>query len=483
MYNNNGFSMKNVILQFLFVALFIFVLVWIFPTRSELTTIISDSDQSVLLDRIYMENIVYMKDGAKGYFTNERLPQVIGESKILTLGEMLNLKIVLPFTDKNGETCSLDESYVEITKYENEYVMKVNLKCGEEENYLLVYMGCYDYCTSGVCEKNTSDILTPVIYPTKEVATPSCTLTVSSGSLYGNAFYIGNVTVAFASKDGGNGSKITAYGLGLSTNYSNNNSYTLNTIGTTKVYGYVKNAYGKTTTCSIDVKIGTKPSVAYLYEYNKTTDGYYTETDWSAYQTEKVDASSTVSVRIKTDTIQTLIGYNVTTVTDYTKPIYTTKTIVIGTTTKEVCTNYGYVNTGSYSAFAYTGTVLLNSYPTDTTTKKYVVYDDSTWICAEGCVAGTTHKYAVYTATPITEYKCTNYETQTTNITKDYQVITGYETTVSAKIPVYTYKDVQTYSYKTRSYVEGTTDTKWSAYGDNTLLSLGYSYTGNKQVK
>ena len=32
--------------------------------------------------------------------------------------------------------------------------MKVNLSCGDDEDYIIVYLGCYDYCdASGVCEK------------------------------------------------------------------------------------------------------------------------------------------------------------------------------------------------------------------------------------------------------------------------------------------------------------------------------------------
>ena len=99
------------------------------------------------------------------YFTTPRLPQKVGDKVKMTLGEMLDKKIILPFTDKNGDVCDEKASYVEITKYEDEFVMKVNLKCGKQENYLLVYMGCYDYCETALCEKNKTDIKTPIIYP------------------------------------------------------------------------------------------------------------------------------------------------------------------------------------------------------------------------------------------------------------------------------------------------------------------------------
>ena len=58
------------------------------------------------------------------------------------------------------------------------------------------------------------------------------------------------------------------------------------------------------------------------------------------------------------------------------------------------------------------------------------------------------------------------------------QVITGYKTT-QTKEPVYETKSVKYYSYMTRTWVEGTEDRKWSVKNDTTLLSSGYSYTGN----
>jgi len=76
MYNeNSNFSIKNIIIQFLFVALFIFLLIWLFPLKSDLKDInINNDGTSILVDRIFNENIIAMKDGAKDYFTLARLP-------------------------------------------------------------------------------------------------------------------------------------------------------------------------------------------------------------------------------------------------------------------------------------------------------------------------------------------------------------------------------------------------------------------------
>ncbi len=159
------FSFKNFFLTILIVLLFVFLMLWLFPTRGYVNKLHEDNNQnqqvfdldrlSVLYDEIFANNVSRMKDAAIGYFTNERLPQKVKESKKLTLKEMYDLHLVLKMKDKDGNPCDTQKSYVEITKYTEEYRLKVNLSCGKEEDYIIVYLGCYNYCPGGVCEKET----------------------------------------------------------------------------------------------------------------------------------------------------------------------------------------------------------------------------------------------------------------------------------------------------------------------------------------
>ena len=449
MYNeNSNFSIKNIILEFLFVALFIFILIWLFPLKSDLTNAINDievkgTDISVLTDRIFNENIISMKDAAKSYYTTPRLPKNVGDKVKMTLGEMLEKKIILPFTDKNGKACDTKASYVEITKYDEEFIMKVNLKCGKEENYLLVYMGCYDYCSTTLCEKNSSDVKAPVIYKTKKEVKPSVNIVCSvvNGVYYDNN---GNVT--------------------SQANFNN--------------------------VCSSPSPTPT-PTVEYLYEYKKTTNGYYKESDWSEWSTTEVSASSTRAVRIKTVKEKKLIGYNVTKETDYNSPIYANKVVSTGTETILVCNKWDYVSSGSQKVsngeWNYVGLVTLYSVPTNTSTEKYefVRFTDET--CKESCSSTTGmifKKYVVGSSSvDLSTYECVSSSYQTIALSTTVQTIIGYNKKITKKEPVY--KDVENkyYSYKTRTYVAGTTDIKWSSYNDTTLLAAGYNYTGNRKQK
>ena len=150
--------LKEFLLKLILIIIFVLLLIWLVPWPN------MDSYMDALnplKSQIFNSNIQEMKDAAITYFTSERLPQNVGDKKTLTLQQMLDMKLLIPFVDKNGDSCDVTASYVMIEKQETEYLMKVNLKCGEEENYILVHLGCYAYCTTDICEKKET-IVTPV---------------------------------------------------------------------------------------------------------------------------------------------------------------------------------------------------------------------------------------------------------------------------------------------------------------------------------
>ena len=103
--DNTKFSIKDMIIQFLFIALFIFILIWLFPLKSDLknlevTTVNENSNNEVLYDRIFNENILSMKESAKSYYTTPRLPKNVNDKVKMTLGEMLEMKLLLEIKDK-----------------------------------------------------------------------------------------------------------------------------------------------------------------------------------------------------------------------------------------------------------------------------------------------------------------------------------------------------------------------------------------------
>ena len=109
--------------------------------------------EGLIKENVFNENLKNIKEAAVSYFTNERLPQTVGETEKITLGSMIDKKLIRTVYDASANTCSIDKSYVEVTKEDNEYVMKINLSCSDMEDYIIVHLGCYDYCDKDVCEK------------------------------------------------------------------------------------------------------------------------------------------------------------------------------------------------------------------------------------------------------------------------------------------------------------------------------------------
>ena len=151
---NRRFSWTSFFIKVIIIIIFILFTVWLLS----LTTKGLSSSLNILKDDIFSQNVEKMKEVGKEYFTTERLPEKVGEVKTLTLAKMYDQNLILEIKDKNGYSCSAKNSYVSVEKLEDEYQMKVYLSCGEEEDYIVVIMGCYNYCKTDICEqKKTTD--------------------------------------------------------------------------------------------------------------------------------------------------------------------------------------------------------------------------------------------------------------------------------------------------------------------------------------
>jgi len=144
-----GGLLKEFIMKLILIIIFVLLLIWLVPWPNMDSYI---NSLNPLKDQIFNSNLQTMKEAGITYFTSERLPKEVGEKTTLTLQKMLDMKLLIPFTDRNGNSCDVTKSYVSLEKKETEYVMKVNLKCGEEEDYILVHLGCYSYCDKDICE-------------------------------------------------------------------------------------------------------------------------------------------------------------------------------------------------------------------------------------------------------------------------------------------------------------------------------------------
>lgn len=444
------FSFKSFFLTLLLVLLFIFLMLWLFPTKNYVDNKLQSTYDlerlEVLYDEIFANNVARMKDAAIGYYTNERMPQTVGESKKLTLEQMYDLHLVLKMKDKNGKPCHTTKSYVEMTKYTEEYRLKVNLSCGTQEDYIIVYLGCYNYCSDGICEKR--------------VPTPSKT----------------------TAKEEQTGGKVST-----STNSSKDNSSTPSNPSTP-------------TTPSNPI------SKKYLYEYKLVVDDSTTCGNWSNWQKDEIKATDLVKVQTKQ--VEEILKYNTVKV-PYTKTetitkqvteryiskyitelvLTGTKEIQIGTTTK---TTYKEVQVGTNQVS--TGKIGTGSkVPSNTSTTIYKVISVDTPTSCSYCENETIYTWEIYEIKPV--YKVE----KVTETVPVYKTINVYET---KEVPVYDFRVVEKEEKVTKTYYEtkkvpeygkvtyyrsqtckfnkGYTDIKWSDNKiDSNLIGKGYKLTGN----
>ena len=106
-----------------------------------------------LQNEVFASNVEKMQTVAFDYYRKERLPLEVGKSTKLTLSDMIQKKIIVPLADEDNKVCDVKNSYVELTKIDNGYLMKINLKCSRQDDYILAHVGHYNHCETYLCLK------------------------------------------------------------------------------------------------------------------------------------------------------------------------------------------------------------------------------------------------------------------------------------------------------------------------------------------
>ena len=183
-----GINWVGIIVKIILIILFVLLLLWIIP-NPQLDT---------FYDRVFNENIQTMRVAARDYYTVDKLPKNVGESTSMTLKDMINAKMVLPFVDKDNNTCNENNSYVQVTKTgDNEYVLKVQLTCGSQSDYILDTIGCYDLCPNGTCTPEN-----PSEDENKEPSDPTPSTPVAKVTEYQFRKAVDSVSTSYTCPDG-----------------------------------------------------------------------------------------------------------------------------------------------------------------------------------------------------------------------------------------------------------------------------------------
>ncbi len=153
--NQRGrFPLRDILLKAIVVIIFLILIIFIITKVTEPSKNTTKSSSNY--DKVFSENLEAMEKAAYSYFTTDRLPKELGEVNELTLREMINSNLLNAFTDADGNACDVNNSFIRLTKNDNDYTLRVNLECDKKEDYTLTKVGEYDYCEHDICKRDSS---------------------------------------------------------------------------------------------------------------------------------------------------------------------------------------------------------------------------------------------------------------------------------------------------------------------------------------
>ena len=115
-----------------------------------------------------------MQEATLKYLNKDNLPLEINNSKTVKLKYLINKNLIDNLKDSNGNVCDSANSYSEVTRLENNYAVRLVLKCGKVSDYKVFYIGCFDSCQdgelcigsesekNGICTINNNTNTTPI---------------------------------------------------------------------------------------------------------------------------------------------------------------------------------------------------------------------------------------------------------------------------------------------------------------------------------
>lgn len=460
--------LKNFIMKLILIIIFVLLLVKFIPWPDM-------SGLAPLQEQIFNNNLTTMKEAAIAYYTTERLPENVGDKKTMTLQEMLDLKLLVPFVDKNGNTCSGTESYVSIEKVDSDeynYKMKVNLKCSDKEDYIYVYLGCYSYCEGEICEKQEEPVATKK--PSTSGGKPKPTVPTLPSN---------QPRPTLVPKPSNKPTPNPTDNPRPTYNPTPSNTPTPSNKPTPSNTPTPTNKPTPTPTPPVDKK--------YEYEYKKTTEAQYSA--WSAWKvwdyssTDKVNWTNTATYQIENlGAKKVQVGTRLTTAV-----VTRTVQAKVGTASYKVCKNYQYVGDRTNvweitSDWQNTDQIYPGSTPpADTLETRWVLKSWDPANCVGDCTGHIKatwqlQKRTVKQHSSISNITATCTDVETRNI--DIYIPTTKSETISKTQPLYGYKNF--YRDRTRTVLQKATTTyTWSTYNNQTLLSQGWVATGEYREK
>lgn len=468
-YEKTYFPYRNFFIKIIIVIAIALILAWIIPkifnNKQEIEGISND---------VFSNNLEKMKSVAISYYNEDNLPLTIGTNKKMTLNNMIKNKLIKKLADKDGNICDQNKSFIKITKKENEYLLKVNLVCNEEEDYIIAHLNNNSYCSKTyLCEiksDNKEEDLKEEEHQQNE-----------------------------EKLDSKENSKKT---ITQSTNKKKK-------IITTKKRKVKKKSSSKGT-----IEVVDTTNKLYLYEYAKNNNATFSNWSlWNNWERVSCNTSEIKCTNTNINCLKELKRYNrKENISTYQKEYKTTKQSIKlqNQDIENVCSSNNYIKINnkiykitnasniSYnkineitkdtksnqSGWIYKGTESYQIPPTDTIYNHYILVSVDYSKCNNTCQSLPNYYYDQYVYTSGLIEVNSYLENCSSTENKVVQIYSNQTENVNFSRQETLYGTVCYKSERTRNLLnKGTIVKKWSTYNNTKLLSNGYYYTGNKKKK
>jgi hypothetical protein len=88
-----------------------------------------------VVDGVMNNNLTIMNKVAVDYFKDDKMPTEVGDTNKVSLKELVAEQIISDIKDQAGKKCNYDDSYIQITKLDNDYQYKSYLVCGNTTKF------------------------------------------------------------------------------------------------------------------------------------------------------------------------------------------------------------------------------------------------------------------------------------------------------------------------------------------------------------
>ena len=139
----NWFSL---FIKIIIIFVFILIIIWLF------SKIINRNRFS----KTFMNNINNMEKVSTEYFKGVDLPLDKGGSLKVTLGELIDKKLIVPSKNDEDNKCNTEKSFSKITRKLKYYTLETTLKCGKEEKTISKKFSLKDCKNCGTSKKENA---------------------------------------------------------------------------------------------------------------------------------------------------------------------------------------------------------------------------------------------------------------------------------------------------------------------------------------